>query len=945
MSLRKVLASGVFISCTSDVTRCDRALIQRLGDDASTRSSSMVIIPFILLCIGVTAAMDQVHFSSNLGWKAELSKSWDVLGPFPIHAREQQFLSPSFPINITEPIDFTRTWPSSYADNGRVGWTKTQATSEGDLKVSFPSIRWLRATEGWAALQHHAVLHTNLTLYPTSGSNAAPPRLLVQLVQGSYIAIIPEASGSESYSPPEWHAGNIYDLERTLPRAIELPTPPSTTSPTTYHVFVSGDYEIRLFGAPSIGTPTQNIKLTVDIETPKDWVQLESTQDVFCDFVDGYAFGDAIGVGVRSLGGWWTVTDAVLSSKPDGFAVELLRPTTLAPSQTRIIPLRIIQAAQFTRPTLSIKLTLTSSDTNKTLMLSATHSVKHLPAWSTGNLSAISGTYFYAQEMPTVFSAFPPLLENIEHQTPQPPILCLHGAGVDIASPMWIDSLPRQQHSWLVTPSGRTAWGLDWHGPSAKDAWGSVDALVAMLAANSLWAARKLAHGTPVVLMGHSNGGQGAWYLASRFPDRVLGVVPAAAYIKSQSYVPLLMSRSAHFIDPAVRAILESSLTPDDNDLFLSNLVDMPILAVHGGNDDNVPVWHSREAVSVLLSWNAEANVTYKEDPRQLHWYPSVLKNNQVQTFLDEVLQTASRRRPRSKTFTLTIAVPAESGSLHGWKIERLSVPGRLGRLTVDVRAENELRIVTSNVDRFSISTDVWDNIGSLRVDNALLKLQPELSSAAGVIAFERDGRKSWKFEAASHKQAAHVSGRIQTFLSTNAPIHLVVLDNGNPRDVSLALRIAHDLNAYHRLDSEIILGHESFPQRLADSGAVGNVLLIGNTASPSLASILKKPQTPFRVENNVLVMKDEILGEPGQGILFLHPHPQDPNGQMLFLLSTDTAGLERAGRLFPIRTGVTVPDWLITSSRADQTGAGGVLGAGVWGAGWSWNEPMSWLY
>lgn len=121
---------------------------------------------------------------------------------------------------------------------------------------------------------------------------------------------------------------------------------------------------------------------------------------------------------------------------------------------------------------------------------------------------------------------------------------CTDGAGVDIQSQsFWIDALPRQQHSWLVTPSGRTPWvralflllqvlfphistipqGLDWHGPSAKDAWGSVDALVAILNANPAWHARKLADRTPVVLMGHSNGGQGSWYLASRFPDRVLG--------------------------------------------------------------------------------------------------------------------------------------------------------------------------------------------------------------------------------------------------------------------------------------------------------------------------------------------------------------------------------------------------------------------------------------
>jgi len=198
-----------------------------------------------------------------------------------------------------------------------------------------------------------------------------------------------------------------------------------------------------------------------------------------------------------------------------------------------------------------------------------------------------------------------------------------------------------------------------------------------------------------------------------------------------------------------------------------------------------------------------------------------------------------------------------------------------------------------------------------------------------------------------SLKTPAQASARVQSFLSTAAPFRLVVLDNSSSRDVSLALRIAHDLNAYHRLDAEIILGYETFTERLVDStrAATGNILIIGNTTSPSLASLLQNTQTPFRSESNALVLKDAILDEAGLGILFLHPHPQDAGSQMLFLLSTDAAGLERAGRLFPIRTGVTVPDWLITSSRADSTGAGGVLGAGVWGVDWSWNEAMSWLY
>jgi hypothetical protein len=79
-------------------------------------------------------------------------------------------------------------------------------------------------------------------------------------------------------------------------------------------------------------------------------------------------------------------------------------------------------------------------------------------------------------------------------------------------------------------------------------------------------------------------------------------VIPSAGFIKAQAYVSLTHSQSvyltnltstnlkltdschssAHFIDPSLRAILESSFIPDDNDLFITNLVDTPTLVIHG---------------------------------------------------------------------------------------------------------------------------------------------------------------------------------------------------------------------------------------------------------------------------------------------------------------------------------------------------------------------------
>ncbi|ESK87531.1 transmembrane protein [Moniliophthora roreri MCA 2997] len=863
--------------------------------------------------------------SNHESWTVQTSSQWDVLGPFPIHAREQQYLSPSFPLNLSQPIDFSASWPSSYADNGQVSWGKANSDSSGNLQVSFPNVRWqsLRDTEGWAALQHHAVLRTTLTVLPPSSNNAAvtkPPRLRVNLIQGSYFTILPEQANG---TLPHWYAGNIYNMERAIPRTVELPHPPSTTSSTTYQLFVSGDYEIRLFGDPHVQSsdiPVQKITFNITVEDPTNDIVREEILDVVCDFVDGRAFGDAIGIAFRSISGWWTVNDVQLTSESDNgtLSLALVKPTRIAPTQTRIVPIRISQTRPFTATNLHLALTLTSASTNRVVLI--TVPVTQLPQWSSSAPLTIKGTYFYASSIATVFTAKPPKFEDLE--IPHAPILALHGAGVDVVGQtFWSDALPQKDHSWILMPTGRTSWGLDWHGPSTQDAWASLDALVSIVASNSAWNLWKIDPTLRAVVLGHSNGGQGAWYLASRYPDRVLAVLPAAAYIKSQAYIPLTMSRSAHYIDPSLRAVLESSLTPDDNDLFLSNLADTPVLAIHGGNDENVPVWHTRELVSGLRTWNQNASATFKEDPGESHWYPTVFDNDQVQSFLDRIIEApVPQSIPRD--FTLTVAIPADSGSMHGWQIQRLSVPGRLARLHVKTTENYEVRVTSSNVKSFSVDLRAFI-VSALWIDDSRIHL-PHVDANNGLMAFEAVDFKVWKVA----KQASSLqrSGRVQTILTSEAPLVFVVPDSST-HELSVALRIIHDLQIYHRLDAEILRDTE-IPPTVPN----GNLVVIGKDVSAKFDIALK----PNPGGN---------LDEPGLGLLFLHPHPTNQNGKMLLMQSTDETGLERAARLFPIRTGIAVPDWIVIGPLADKAGAAGVLSAGVWDSDWSWNPAMSWVY
>jgi hypothetical protein len=61
---------------------------------------------------------------------------------------------------------------------------------------------------------------------------------------------------------------------------------------------------------------------------------------------------------------------------------------------------------------------------------------------------------------------------------------------------------------------------------------------------------------------------------------------------------------------------------------------------------------------------------------------------------------------------------------------------------------------------------------------------------------------------------------------------------------------------------------------------------------------------------------------------MFLHQHPIYPRANMLFILGGNS-GIESVARLFPMRTGVTVPDWLVVNADAHKVGAGGITGAG----------------
>jgi hypothetical protein len=113
------------------------------------------------------------------------------------------------------------------------------------------------------------------------------------------------------------------------------------------------------------------------------------------------------------------------------------------------------------------------------------------------------------------------------------------------------------------------------------------------------------------------------------------------------------------------------------------------------------------------------------------------------------------------------------------------------------------------------------------------------------------------------------------------------------------------------------------------DDWGSGNIVVIGSPSSKFVSSILAEEHTPFHLDQGYLLFADRWLSGIDQGYLFLHPALSEGKGNVLFMLASDDASIERLGKLFPIRTGIAVPDWLITRSTMDLQGAAGVEGAG----------------
>ena len=173
------------------------------------------------------------------------------------------------------------------------------------------------------------------------------------------------------------------------------------------------------------------------------------------------------------------------------------------------------------------------------------------------------------------------------------------------------------------------------------------------------------------------------------------------------------------------------------------------------------------------------------------------------------------------------------------------------------------------------------------------------------------------------------LSGRLASILTSPEPL-TIVYDTDSASSLSAALRLAAALDGYHKLDAVIIDDTEATKQ-LDDGSLSRGSLVVLTKGKGTFANSLLSPEnatSSFSLIDASLHLRGKYL-EAGSAALFLHPHPIARDASTLFLYAQDDSALERGLRLFPVRTGVPIPDWVVTTKIADEVGAGGIKGTG----------------
>ncbi|KAF8544465.1 hypothetical protein BDD12DRAFT_872710 [Trichophaea hybrida] len=830
------------------------------------------------------------------------SSTWEVLGPFQIGTREAEWgADPLEKLGGFRNLTFSpeAVFPSALPINGVAKWNTTSAVVDvgtARVGVAFENVDWntLRSVYGWSGIQYQAWARGSLEICGT--------------VETAVVVYINNV-GEFWIDNVQYFGGDFYGYRRA-PVVVKL-------KPGRHKVDVRVTHDIRNFGG---GMPPV-LSFTIEAHGSKEGLVAVPENAVVPDVVEGKLVGEWVSVPLRNEAAEWVKVVGVEGK--DSFTkivdYQLVR---LAPGQSRPVKFRVKDIpVNSTRLEFVVRYNHEGERTQ--INLSVAKDLNSINHW----YQPQKYTFLHPSGIVSYAVLRPPSPNASCQAVPEnrlPILLSLHGAGVEADNPQSKESYSDLPHlcSWLVLPSGVTSWsGDDWH------RWGFAD-VEAGIAAIPQWMqkvnwARQGIDLEKWVVSGHSNGGQGTWYILTHRSDKIIAAAPLSGYLSIPAYVPYHMWHEA---DPRKSAMILASLNTYKHELLTPNMLGTPILQQHGQDDDNVPVYHSRRMHQLI--GEADWLTQYLEIPGQRHWWEGVMTDGELPRFLKRYLEEIPEIPDLTNRFSLVITNPADTGSRGGIVVDQLEEPDRIGRIDVE-RFGNTWKLVTSNVRRWHFEGPRAPRVDIPRrviIDDQLLEVP---GSSSNTFVFLESG--VWTTTPDAHWKSIERSGRqwgaLDAFLASEGEFSIVIPSRSEGYKMAVALDISRNLYQYFAADTDINNElHET----------EGNVVLVGSPPSGIRCGV---EEFPISISETYVEISDVLRKtkrhkvEAGMGAIFICPLLRER--LMLVLWGADEVGLRAASRLLPLRTGVGQPNFVLVGRESSWSGVCGAKALGMFDSKW----------
>jgi dienelactone hydrolase len=824
---------------------------------------------------------------------------WWVVGPFISGVREAGVdpLASADGPEFKSPL-LCPSFPSTLIPGGEARWRFYKCGQDGRLTVDYPEVTETAmklVTDEWGASGGNTVGYAFATLHIDGG----PKRALLDL----------RGAGAVSINGVPWPGDAYGNGAGTQP--VLLP---------------DGDNELKVAIGGSQSFSLKFLPARSDIV-------LFTQSATLPDLVRGAAPPTLIGLPVaNTTTGWLTVTTAEINSQ------NLLG--TVKPINVRIPPLCVANLALELEPEVDI-IPKDLAGEKLPALITVSHSNGYI------EMALDIGIKDFAQPHKVTFRS--KMDDSVQYYGLLPPsnfdparkyglILSLHGAGVEGIGQA--GAYRPKDWAYVAAPTNRRPFGFDWQD------WGQRDMLEVLDEVKRTCNIDE----DRVHLTGHSMGGHGTWLNALTFPSLWASAAPSAGWTRFDLYAPMFLRRNMLYGDPKANYIWQLAMRGDDTLALCENALNLPIFAMEGGADDNVPPQQPRLLVERLKQLGYD--ITYKEVPGMGHWWddPATPGTDCVDSAEQNAFWEGHVRNPWPKEVVLKTSntnINNEAYWLQAWQDkpdEDLVIHAKASSGTIQITAVNT-EALTLHISSELIKTPQ----PVIEINGEVHRLPQSADDYFSVFISRRDGK--WVME---YKSGYVEWGRVSAGSSgwgnghwksaLMRPCRVVVPTSGGQAEYEWCLQLArlYAYNWWYRGNGALTVMTDG--EALADNEWQGNFICLG-TPSANRFRVKINADSPLRSRDRGLRFGDYPFPAADVSYKFITPYTYgSSSGLCLVEGGTSLKALKRLAAMQGIYSGAGFPDWMVWDDEVKLKGMGGVLAMGFFDMDWQVDPELSYF-